>query len=194
MSPAGIEIERKFRLRTAPGAEVLAEHGAEARRIEQVYVGGGRDAERIRRTQTAGAVEYRRTSKRRIGPYAFEEREETIDESAWTAGLQQADPARRPICKTRYVVPHGEQRLEIDVFEEPPGMVVVEVELRDEDEAIELPAWLGDRQEVTGDPRYFNAALAYRDAAVPAWGSVPVPDLPPAPAPTPVAPPAPSAG
>jgi CYTH domain-containing protein len=67
------------------------------------------------------------------------------------------------------VVPHGEQHLEIDVFEEPPDLVVLEVELRHEGEAVTLPAWLGDWREVTGDPRYFNAALAHRDAVVPSW-------------------------
>ena len=38
MSPRGIEIERKFRLRAAPDAQLLAAHGAVAKRIEQVYL------------------------------------------------------------------------------------------------------------------------------------------------------------
>jgi CYTH domain-containing protein len=170
MSPTAIEIERKFRLRAAPSPEVLAAHGAEARRIEQVYLGGGRDAERIRRIETAAGIGYRHTRKRRIGPYAFEEQEEAIDEAAWRAGLERADPARRPIRKTRHVVPHGDQLLEIDVFDDPPGLVVVEVELRHEDEPVDLPGWLGEWVEVTGDVRYFNAVLARLDAEVPPWG------------------------
>lgn len=170
MSPSGIEIERKFRLREAPAADVLAFHGAKARRIEQVYLAGGPDVERIRRTETEEGVSYRRTRKRRIGAYAFEEDEEPIDGAAWAESLRRADPARRAIRKTRHVVPHGDQRLEIDVFDEPPGLVVVEVELRHEDEPVTLPAWLGDWREVTGDARYFNASLARRDSEVPAWG------------------------
>jgi CYTH domain-containing protein len=67
-------------------------------------------------------------------------------------------------------VPHGDQHLEIDVFEEPRGLVVVEVELGHEDETVTLPAWLGDWTEVTGDARYFNAVLAQLDAVVAAWG------------------------
>ena len=170
MSPSGIEIERKFRLREAPAPDVLAAHGAVARRIEQVYLAGSPDAGRIRRTETAEGVSYRRTRKRRIGAFAFEEDEEVIDATAWAEGLLRADPARRAIRKTRHVVPHGDQQLEIDVFDEPSGLVVVEVELRHEDEPVTLPAWLGDWVEVTGDDRYFNVELARLDADVPAWG------------------------
>jgi len=172
MSPLAIEIERKFRLRAAPAPTMLAASHAVARRIEQVYLDGGRDAERIRRIETAdGVVTFRLTRKRRIGAYSFEELEEVIDEAAWLAGLERADPDRRPIRKVRHVVPHGDQQLEIDVFDEPAGLVVVEVELRHEDEPVELPAWLGEWDEVTGDERYFNAVIARLDAEVPAWGT-----------------------
>ena len=115
-------------------------------------------------------MSYRRTRKRQIGAFTFEEDEEPIDGAAWVEGLGRADPARRAVRKTRHVVPHGGQNLEIDVFDEPAGLVVVEVELRDADEPVTLPAWLGDWVEVTGDARYFNAALARLDAEVPAWG------------------------
>jgi CYTH domain-containing protein len=173
MAHHGIEIERKFRLLAAPSAETLAAHGAFAKHIEQVYLAGAgpEEASRVRRTTTDdGAVTYRATTKRRVGAFAFDEREEVIDEAAWTAALEQADPARRPVRKIRHVAAHGAQVLEIDVFEQPSGLVVVEVELRDEGEAVELPAWLGEWREVTGDARYLNANLARPDAEIPPWG------------------------
>lgn len=173
MSPRGIEIERKFRLRAAPADPVLADHEAEAKRIEQVYLlpaAGNPDGERVRRTQLPdGTVTYRRNSKHRVGAFSFDESEEAISEAGWTAALTRADPERRPIRKTRHVVAHGPQTLEIDVFEEPPGLVVVEVELSGEDEAVELPEWLGEWREVTADVRYLNWSLARRDALVPAF-------------------------
>jgi CYTH domain-containing protein len=189
MSPRGVEIERKFRLRAAPAPEVLAVHGAVAKRIEQVYLRRDRPAAttsgpsdatrpadandgvgRVRRTELPdGSVSYRSNSKRRVGAFAFDEHEEAIGPSEWTAALERADPDRRPVRKTRHVVPHGAQELEIDVFEDPAGLVVVEVELRSEDEAVELPGWLGEWREVTGDHRYFNASLARRDAEVPPY-------------------------
>ncbi len=65
----------------------------------------------------------------------------------------------RPLIeKTRYVVATGGHDWEIDEFAgENAGLIVAEVELEAEDEAVELPAWAGE--EVTGDPRYYNANL-----------------------------------
>ena len=179
MSPRGIEIERKFRLRGAPDEATLMAHGAVAKRIEQVYLGldpaatgpDAPEAARVRRTELAdGSVTYRRTTKRRVGAFSFDEVEDVITEDEWTAALATADPDRQPVRKIRHVVAHGDQVLEIDVFETPPGLVVVEVELGSEDEVVDLPAWLGEWDEVTGDDRYLNVSLARRGAEVPPFG------------------------
>ena len=186
MTAANLEIERKFRLRAAPSAADLAAHGAVAKQIEQVYLlpagvpsgastaGGSAsagDAERVRRLIAAdGTTTYRHTLKHRVGPFAFDERETAIDESVWAEALRRADPARQRVRKMRYVIPHGTQHLEIDVFDQPAGLVVLEVELATEAEAVELPAWLGEWREVTDDPAYLNVNLALRGAAVPPWG------------------------
>ena len=65
----------------------------------------------------------------------------------------------RPLVeKTRYRIPQGEVVWEIDEFEgDNRGLIVAEVELKDEHQAVALPDWIGE--EVTGDPRYFNANL-----------------------------------
>jgi CYTH domain-containing protein len=175
MSPRGIEIERKFRLRAAPDEATLAAHGALAKRIEQVYLlrdqsagPGAPEGERVRRTELAdGTATYRRNTKRRVGAFSFDETEDAISEEQWAAALARADPERRPVRKTRHVVAHGEQTLEIDVFEEPAGLTVVEVELDSEDERVELPGWLGEFREVTGDLRYLNVSLARLGVEVP---------------------------
>jgi adenylate cyclase len=36
--------------------------------------------------------------------------------------------------------------------------VLAEIEMESEDAAVELPDWVGE--DVTGDPRYYNSALA----------------------------------
>ncbi len=66
---------------------------------------------------------------------------------------------QRPLIeKVRYVLRDGSHTWEIDVFEgDNAGLVVAEIELQREDEAFERPNWLGE--EVTDDPRYFNANL-----------------------------------
>lgn len=62
------------------------------------------------------------------------------------------------IEKTRYTVRAGGHLWEIDEFAGAnKGLILAEVELADEHQPLELPAWV-DR-EVTGDPRYFNAYL-----------------------------------
>jgi adenylate cyclase len=62
------------------------------------------------------------------------------------------------IEKTRYHVRFGAHLWEVDEFRgENQGLVIAEVELASEDEAFELPPWIG--REVTGDARYYNSNL-----------------------------------
>jgi adenylate cyclase len=62
------------------------------------------------------------------------------------------------IVKTRYIVPSGNHKIEIDVFHEKnEGLVIAEIELRSDNEEFEKPEWLGE--EVTGLPQYYNANL-----------------------------------
>ena len=65
----------------------------------------------------------------------------------------------RPIVeKTRYRLPQDDIVWEIDEFEgDNRGLIVAEVELKDEHQSYPKPDWLGE--EVTGDPRYFNSNL-----------------------------------
>lgn len=63
------------------------------------------------------------------------------------------------IEKTRYKIPFENHVWEVDVFHgSNEGLVMAEVELTDEHEAVTLPPWIGD--EVSDDPRYFNSKLA----------------------------------
>lgn len=62
------------------------------------------------------------------------------------------------IEKIRYIVHYAGHEWEIDIFSaDNEGLIVAEVELKDEDEAIELPGWIG--REVSNDPRYYNVCL-----------------------------------
>lgn len=63
------------------------------------------------------------------------------------------------IEKVRHIVPCGDLRWEIDVFSGVHrGLVLAEIELPAAGTPFEKPAWLG--AEVTGDPAYYNSALA----------------------------------
>lgn len=64
------------------------------------------------------------------------------------------------IIKTRYEVKVDNHVFEVDEFSgENEGLIVAEIELKDENEAFEKPYWLG--KEVTNEPKYYNAALSH---------------------------------
>ena len=77
--------------------------------------------------------------------------------------LQDADElleiCEKPLIeKTRYKVQEGGFVWEVDeFFRENQGLIVAEVELESEDQEFPKPDWV--REEVTGDPRYFNSNL-----------------------------------
>lgn len=63
------------------------------------------------------------------------------------------------IEKTRYRVPWHGVVWEVDEFAgENQGLTIAEVELTDPEQLLDLPDWIGE--EVSNDPRYFNANLA----------------------------------
>lgn len=66
---------------------------------------------------------------------------------------------QRPLIeKTRYRIPFGGLVWEVDEFAgENAGLIVAEVELESADQPVKPPPWCG--QEVTDDPRYYNACL-----------------------------------
>jgi adenylate cyclase len=72
------------------------------------------------------------------------------------------------IEKRRYRIQVGTHLWEVDEFlGENAGLILAEVELSSEAEAVGLPPWAG--QEVSGDPRYYNSNLAQHPYA--SWGA-----------------------
>lgn len=81
-------------------------------------------------------------------PIAFDEAEEMLEKLC-----------EKPLIKkTRYHLDFAGHTWSIDeFFGENEGLVVAEIELQDENEVFEKPAWLGD--EVSEDSRYYNVCL-----------------------------------
>lgn len=164
----GLEIERKWLLASAPTLEWLRARDAVSKRIEQVYLrpatGGERGGRRVRRIETDGRVEHVETRKRGLGGFTREELEWPIEAAEYErASAAEAEASRRPIRKTRWVFPYAGHELELDVFESPPGVVLLEIELGSEDEPVELPPDLDVVREVTDDRAYLNWNLAKRE-------------------------------
>jgi adenylate cyclase len=73
------------------------------------------------------------------------------------------------IEKIRHVVAYDGFAWEIDEFQgDNAGLVVAEVELEREHQDVSLPPWVGE--EVTGDPRYYNASLVRNPYS--RWGAL----------------------
>ena len=69
------------------------------------------------------------------------------------------DLCEKPLIeKNRYKIKDRDLTWEVDeFFGENQGLIVAEVELQSESQPVEKPDWVGE--EVTGDPRFFNANL-----------------------------------
>src|SRR3974377_1756239 len=145
----GKEIERKFLVR---GDSWRA--GAHGKRYRQGYLSTVK--ERTVRVRVAGDQGYVTIKGITIG--------DTRPEYEYEIPLADANEMIDKLCerpfieKTRYRIPQGEVVFEVDEFGGVNhGLIVAEVELKSEDQKFDKPGWLGD--EVSNDPRYFNANL-----------------------------------
>lgn len=147
------EIERKFLVRDDGWRAQVTKRIA----IRQAYLAtDGKASVRIRIRDNESAtlgVKSRSASLRRLElefPVSVLEAEAMI-------GLRHG----AVIEKVRYLVPHGDLTFEVDVFSgENEGLIIAEIELRDEHQQIALPDWIGP--EITGQPQYYNSALVLR--------------------------------
>lgn len=158
MNINGFEIERKY-LIEMPDPAFL--ESCERSEITQTYLLGEENTtERVRRRVRGGKSEYTHTVKRKLNNMRRIEDEHVIGESEYEALLRRADPARRPIGKTRYCFEHGGLLWELDVFPFWDDRAFLEIELTDEGDGVTLPPDIRLIREVTDDPRYTNAALS----------------------------------
>ena len=145
----GTEIERKYLVKGDSWRAL-----AEGIHYRQGYLNS--DKERTVRVRSTGAKAYITVKGLTVGATRAEYEYEipVADGNAMLDTL-----AERPILeKKRYRIPHRGFTIEVDEFlGENAGLVLAEVELGSEDQAFDKPAWLGE--EVTGDPRYYNANL-----------------------------------
>ena len=148
------EIERKF-LVTGDG---WRDGVVSATRIRQGYL--SRDAGvTVRVRQREGRASTVTIKGPRTGASKPEYEWTVSDDDA--LGLM-ALAGDRTVDKTRHEVRWDGRLWEVDVFHgRHAGLVIAELELDDEDEAVALPGWTG--AEVTDDTAFYNAALAGGD-------------------------------
>lgn len=144
-----LEIERKFLL-AGEGWRGLVEGVA----YRQGYLCAGK--EHSVRVRIAGHTGYLTVKGATVG-MGRNEYEYEIPLADARAMLDILCPQPQ-IEKKRYTIFFRGFTWEIDeFFGLNQGLIVAEIELQREDQTFERPDWIG--REVTGDPRYYNAAL-----------------------------------
>lgn len=114
---------------------------------------------RVRSRCENGNYIFYKTYNRPVPDAAPIELEEPLTEEEYLALLLEADPAKRPLRKTRYCLTHDGQYFEIDVYPFWPDRAIVEIELRGEGEEVRFPEDWEILREVTRDPAYRAEAL-----------------------------------
>ncbi|MDD6123868.1 MAG: CYTH domain-containing protein [Bacteroidales bacterium] len=145
-----VEIERKF-LVQGDYKSLAVSHS----RIRQGYICSSRGRTvRVRLRDDKGYLTIKGPSLNGgLSRYEFE-KEISVDEALSLLCL--CEPGM--VDKIRWLVPVGKHVFEVDeFFGDNEGLVVAEVELAEETEDFERPAFLG--MEVTGDRRYYNSSL-----------------------------------
>lgn len=159
MRDVHFEIEHKYLIRM-PDVAWLTQN-AEGTEITQTYLlGAPGTTERVRKRGANGVYAYTHTTKTKLSDLRRIEDEEELSEEDYLHLLRRADPERQVIKKTRWCFLYEGQLFELDVFPFWNDRAFLEIEIRDETQPVLLPPWLRVIREVSGDPRYTNAALS----------------------------------
>ena len=156
----GFEIERKY-LISMPDPDYLRDN-ASPTEIVQTYLlpPAPHINARVRKRGRDGDWTYTHTEKTRLSDLRRIENERRISREEYETLLQNADPDRNVIQKTRWVLPWKGQNFEIDIFPFWTDRALMELELEDEAQTIELPPRIRVLLEVTADYRYLNSSLS----------------------------------
>jgi adenylate cyclase len=158
----GFEVERKF-LVCGDGWQDLATH---RRQIRQAYLApNGRASVRVRIVDHRSAtltIKNRGAGMRRLElEYAI-----PVLEAESLVNLRSGGGVE----KVRHIVPFRGATWEVDVFAgDNAGLLIAEVELREERQHVEVPPWVG--AEVTAQAQYCNGTLAHYPFAT--WTGLP---------------------
>lgn len=147
----GVEIERKFLLKNDSWRSL-----ARGTKYRQGYLNSAKD--RTVRVRTIGDKGYLTIKGISRGAVRLEYEYEI---SVADAQAMLKELCEKPLIeKKRHKVEYKGLIWEIDeFFGENQGLIVAEVELESEDQKFVKPGWISE--EVTGDPRYFNANLIH---------------------------------
>ena len=157
----GYEIEYKYLISYPDISLLTAQEGCRVADIEQIYLDLDPSMNsRVRSWEEHGIVHYYLTKKKRISAQTAEEYETEISKDEYDRLLIHTDLTRSPIKKTRYIIPYKGHDLEIDVYPFWKRQAVLEIEVSEENEAVDIPSYISVLKDVTADKKYKNHSLA----------------------------------
>lgn len=159
--PEPYEIEKKYLIEYPNIKELEKMNNCEKVEIIQTYLLSDNDEEvRIRQRGKNGNYIYYKTVKKTISDIKRIEKEKRLTKDEYLNLLMNADPKYRQIRKTRYCLTYDKTYYEIDVYPFWNDKAILEVELKDEQEKVNIPPFINIIKDVTSDPTYKNHSLA----------------------------------
>lgn len=159
--PRPYEIERKFLIEYPKLNDLSSNPFCKRVEIEQYYLYFNDEGRvRARKRGANGSFIYFKTIKKDISKTKRIEIESIIDEAEYNRLINSADKIIGRIIKERYCLYENGKYFEIDVFPFWFDKALLEIELRDENEAFELPSCVTPIREVTTEREYKNSYLA----------------------------------
>ena len=150
--PSQIEEERKYIVRLTGEIPEYTES-----EITQTYLVADPDSEvRLRKRVWNGKPVYLLNSKKRVSVSEQIETEQQINSNLYITMLQQADPYRRTIEKTRRSFIWKGQFFELDEYKVPEGLMILETKGVAANEDVKMPPFLEAVEDITGRKEYYN--------------------------------------
>lgn len=159
--PEEAEEERKFLIRY-PDLHWL-ESLPNCRKVDVIitYLTDKEGVEtRVRMRGERGSYIYFKTRKRLEPGGKRIEQEERLTQEEYLQALMEADPARRPVRKTRYCLTYDNRYLNIDVYPFWQDKACVQLRLGGDKSKVRLPEQLEILQDITGDEAYTSGGLS----------------------------------
>ncbi len=132
--------------------------------IKQTYLVADPDCEiRLRRRSWGGEAVNVHKTKKQISATEVLETERQVSNALYESLLQQADPYRATIHKTRRSFIWKGQYFEIDTFHEPlDDLTVLQTKGIALQESVNFPPFIQVIEDITGNPQYYNYNIALR--------------------------------
>lgn len=155
-----LEIERKFLVDEKNKDFIKSIKNSKKYLIEQGYLiedNKEKSVVRVRKKDDKFYLTIKMNNKNQINKTIISKKEFEFEVEP-KIGQEMLNNCFKFIKKTRHIIPFNGKNIEVDFFEN--GLILAEIELKNENENIKLPKWI--LEDVSNEEKYFNNNLAKR--------------------------------